>query len=229
VTVGLAQALSNVPSALPAIAGGIAIASPDLQFGLERFPAEPEAWARAPVDWAVFSILQSFLGDPYLPPVDESNPLIEPVSRDDGQPIGRLGISAYRWMRIAEARAGPERSVAARWILERGSDEVQRAMRDSFHWQNLQAGLAPVEPELLLAGLIFLQGAQLFQEDIRGQARLFPTSELAVPLSQRQWQSRRVYWGSWTLPSTWAAHLPISMGSLATAGNAGWRDSATAP
>jgi hypothetical protein len=60
-------------------------------------------------------------------------------------------------MLLAAAPHGPTRSAAAWWILNRGAEEVDRTMQDSFHWKNLRSGLAPVEPELLLTGLILLQ------------------------------------------------------------------------
>jgi hypothetical protein len=120
---------------------------------------------RVPLDWLVFSVLQADLVADRrplrvkLPPLSRYlDEVLTTGSRDEGQPIGRLGISVYRWTRLISVPPGPERAAAARWILERGAEDVERAMQDSFHWQRLHVGLAPVEPELLLAGLILLGG-----------------------------------------------------------------------
>jgi hypothetical protein len=156
---GLALTFSDVPSALPAIAAGIAAATGSARTASGFFLAEADALPAVPVDWAVFSILQELLWEPHRPRRRYPGGIAAAIGRDDGQPIGRLGISAYRWMRLAEVRTRPDRAAAALWILERGADEVEQAMRDSFHWQSLHAGLAPLEPELLLAGLILLGAA----------------------------------------------------------------------
>lgn len=47
-------------------------------------------------------------------------------------------------------------SLAAIDVLRRGADEIRLAMSDVHHWRMLHAGLAPVEPELLLAALVLL-------------------------------------------------------------------------
>lgn len=184
---GLAITLSSVQSALGAIAGSIAAASgvPPATAGL--FLPESEMLG-APLDWLVFSVLQAGLvadrGPLRVQPSPPSLYLDEVLrtgSRDEGQPIGRLGISAYRWTRLTSAPPGPERA-AARWILERGAEDVERAMHDSFHWQKLHVGLAPVEPELLLAGLILLSGEpdNPIEPDIRSASRPVVRAALAT-------------------------------------------------
>jgi hypothetical protein len=142
---GVALAIARVPSPLGAVAVAISAATTDYEFA--PLPP-PELLRSAPLGYAVFSLLW---------PIDYAGDILEAISRDDGEPIGRLGIAAYRWARLAAAEAGAQRSAAARWILDRGAEEVERAMRDAYHWRRLHAGLAPVEPELLLAALILLR------------------------------------------------------------------------
>lgn len=185
---GLAITLSSAQSALGAIAGGIVAASgvPPATGGL--FLPEWEMLG-VPLDWLVFSVLQADLAADRgplrvqpSPPRLYLNDALETARRDDGQPIGRLGISAYRWMRLISVPPGPERATAARWILERGAEDVERAMQDSFHWQRLHVGLAPVEPELLLAGLILLGGEpnSPIEPDTRSASRPVVRAALAT-------------------------------------------------
>jgi hypothetical protein len=98
------------------------------------FPPDEQTIAAASVDWLVFGVLQAALTGPgtlndgYGWQTDFPNGMLA-AGLDDGQPVGRLGISAYRLMRSASVPPGPERSDAARWILERGAEEVERAVR----------------------------------------------------------------------------------------------------
>jgi hypothetical protein len=178
---GLALTLSDVPTALPAIAAGIAAASGSQQGVPGPFFAEPGIFPAVPPDWAVFSFLQAAISDVRVPRFYPGE-IARAIGRDEGQPIGRLGISAYRWLRLAEVPAGAERVAAARWILERGADEVDQAIRDTVHWQTLRAGLAPVEPELLLAALVFVRASQHGQigVDVRSVDRPVIRAALAV-------------------------------------------------
>jgi hypothetical protein len=167
---GLARDLAGVPSALPAIAAGIGSPVGPLASWREQRLIEPAIPERMTVDWAVFRVMQNVLthpesrGRPYPPGSEE---LIE---RDGGQGVGRLGFPAYRWMRVAKAERPEDRSLAVADLLTWGNAEVKQAMRDSFHWQKLSAGLAPIEPELLLAGMIRLQdtpGSYLPPDDLQ--------------------------------------------------------------
>lgn len=185
---GLAMTLAQTASTLGAIAGGIAVAIGDPPPNRGLFLTDPQTVGAAPFGWLVFSILQAVLAvpDPLTDDLRWRDARLEElfavVGRDDGQPVGRLGISAYRWMRLASFPSGPERSYAARWILERGAEDVERAMQDVYHWQRLHAGLAPVEPELLLAALVFLRGEPLspFGPDSRAASRPVVTAALAT-------------------------------------------------
>jgi hypothetical protein len=151
------------------------------------FPSDAQTVSAAPLDWLVFSILQAVLTSPDTL-VEEygwrdafPDGILAAIGRDDGQPVGRLGISAYRWMRLVSVPPGQERSDAARWILERGAEDVERAMQDAYHWQRLHAGLAPVEPELLLAALILsAQPHRPFEPDARAANRPVVRAALAT-------------------------------------------------
>lgn len=181
---GMARALDGVPSALGAITGGIAVAAGRLE--PSPLPG-PETDATAPLGWEVFRLLQSILAppdlrtDPYYIAGRTRPELLFVSGRDEGQPVGRLGISAFRWMLLAATPHGPARSAAAWWILNRGAEEVDRTMQDSFHWKNLHSGLAPVEPELLLTGLILLQNESygLDRRDVYSDAHPVARATLA--------------------------------------------------
>jgi hypothetical protein len=80
---------------------------------------------------------------------------------------------------VADAGPGSDRAFAAGELLDQGNAEVKHAMRDSFHWHKLGAGLAPIEPELLLAGLILLQASPDFLPDL-GEDRRVIRATLAV-------------------------------------------------
>ena len=177
---GLASALSNVQSALSAIAAGIATTFDGPRPAWEQPPAGSDAQSTVPVDWAVFSIMQRLLVNPSRQPGGYPTDMATVIARDEGQGIGRLGISAFRWMRVAEAETVRERSIATHWILERGAYEIEQAMRDSFHWRNLDAGLAPIEPELLLAGLILLSPGLSIETDTHSLDRPVVRATLAV-------------------------------------------------
>jgi hypothetical protein len=96
---GLALALSDVPKALPAIAAGIAAASGSQQGVPGPFFAEPGIFPAVPPDWAVFSLLQAAISDGSVPRFHPGE-IATAIGRDEGQPIGRLGISAFRWLRL---------------------------------------------------------------------------------------------------------------------------------
>jgi hypothetical protein len=155
--IGLAWTLAGVRSALPPIAAGIGFPVGAPESSREQRLIEPPNPERMTIDWAVFRVMQNVLTDPQSrgrPYPPDSEELIE---RDGGQGVGRLGFPAYRWMRVAEAKGPQDRSSAVADILTWGNAEVKQAMRDSFHWRKLSAGLAPIEPELVLAGMIMLK------------------------------------------------------------------------
>lgn len=181
---GLAVTLAGAPSPLGAIANSIAVATGEWPSHSAPFMPEPETLTEAPIDWVVFRLLQTVLVNPELEAdqyqirnryLDE---MLAVIGRDDGQPVGRLGISAYRWMRVVTSRPGPERANAALWLVGRASEESEHAMSDSFHWQNLHAGLAPVEPELLLVGLILIR--EVSPSVKRFQALIEPTGRPVI-------------------------------------------------
>jgi hypothetical protein len=165
---GLADALAGRSSPLVPLLAGLAPrapeAAPEPRFrwsldGIEDGPARR--------DGAVFALVAFRAAQLGLPvPVDWAEApwyWRGEVERQRSLPVGRLGIPVSRWLALTNDDLGQVRSAALE-VLRRGADEMRIAMSDAYHWRMLHSGLAPIEPELLLAAMVLHAAAQLMDE-----------------------------------------------------------------
>jgi hypothetical protein len=164
VAAGLAEALQGQPTPLIPLLAGLA------QGTAGREEPRPLDWsldaiedARARREGAVFALVTLHAAELGLPVQaywgESPSYLHGEAERQRSLPTGRLGIPVSRWLALATDE--PRRArVAALDVLRRGADEMRLAMSDVHHWRMLHAGLAPVEPELLLAALVLHASAR---------------------------------------------------------------------
>lgn len=173
-----------------------------------------------PVDWSpespdpaavrsgmVFALVAARMGvlglpvPPVIPPW-ATDGFRDVVLRQPAAPVGRLRIPVRRWLSIDD----PELSVtmnAALDVIRRGADEVGLAMTDAYHWRWLHAGMAPVEPELLLAGMAVHAAAREsgYSDQVEVEAERDPVVRAVLVASAdlvpREWGLAREFGSRW--------------------------------